>query len=56
MSIGNSSLRTIGITLEKKHLLNLKEDTGIKPQTLSLPDNFDNNVKQVIYDLGKYMR
>jgi hypothetical protein len=23
---------------------------------LSLPDNFDNNVKQVIYDLGKYMR
>jgi hypothetical protein len=23
---------------------------------LSLPDNFDNNIKQVIYDLGKYMR
>jgi hypothetical protein len=23
---------------------------------LSLPNNFDNNVKQVIYDLGKYMR
>jgi hypothetical protein len=23
---------------------------------VSLPDNFDNNVKQVIYDLGKYMR
>jgi hypothetical protein len=23
---------------------------------LSLPNDFDNNVKQVIYDLGKYMR
>ena len=23
---------------------------------LSLPNDFDNNIKQVIYDLGKYMR
>jgi hypothetical protein len=48
-----------------KHLVFFSTNLGINNDTffllqyllpLSLLDNFDNNAKQVIYDLGKYMR
>jgi hypothetical protein len=35
MSIGTSSLRTIGIILLKKHNFNGKEETGLKPRRMT---------------------
>jgi hypothetical protein len=35
MSIGTSSLRTIGIKLLKKHIFNGKEETAIKPRRMT---------------------
>ena len=42
------------IMLEKNEMISWELLQYVLP--LSLPNNFGNNIKQVIYDLGKYMR
>jgi len=54
MSIGTSSLRTIGIELHKKHIFNLKEETGIKPRRMTphlwkLEYNRNRQGKKLVY-------
>ena len=61
MSIGTSSLRTIGTEELKKHLFNGKEETGLRPRRMTPGlwklqyNRISQHINQIVY-LSIYMK